>query len=120
MARFNPLPFSPLYAFTALRPMTIAGVAYQIGDAIDKDSIAPIRLRQLYDARKIAPHAPDFLFNGPAPEQANDGGQGGELEPVDHAPAPLAPDPDNPEPDAAVADAIVAKPAPRARRRISA
>lgn len=64
MSRYNPLPFSPEYAFTAMRPMQIAGVSYAAGDPIDASAISQQRLRQLYDARKIAPHAPDFLFNG--------------------------------------------------------
>ena len=77
MSRYNPLPFSPDYAFTALRPLQIAGVSYAAGDPIDASAISEQRLRQLYDARKISPHAPEFLFNGagetPAPpETASD------------------------------------------------
>ncbi|NDC57824.1 MAG: hypothetical protein EBZ50_03140 [Alphaproteobacteria bacterium] len=97
------LPFSPDYAFAAAQVVTISGVTYQPGDAIPKGAISERRLRQLYELRRIAPHAPDFLFNGPA------------------SPAPTAPEPDEPAAAPPADDAIAADDAPpppaRSRRQ---
>ena len=67
--RYNSLPFSPHYAFSATRALRINGVDYAPGDAIDVSAVGERRLRQLYETRKVTPHAPDFLFNGPAPQR---------------------------------------------------
>lgn len=55
MSRYNPPPYSPHYDFIALRPMTIQGVEVQRGEAIDKSHFKEQRLRQMFDARMIAP-----------------------------------------------------------------
>lgn len=55
MGRYNPPPYSPHYDFIALRPMTIQGVDVQRGETIDKSHFKEQRLRQMFDARMIAP-----------------------------------------------------------------
>lgn len=57
-------PFSPAFAYVASRPLTIDGVDYLPGDPIPEGVLQMRRLRQLYEQRKISPHAPAFLANG--------------------------------------------------------
>lgn len=59
-------PFSPAFAYVASRPLTIDGVDYLPGDPIPEGVLQMRRLRQLYEQRKISPHAPAFLANGAA------------------------------------------------------
>jgi len=59
-------PFSPAFAYVASRPLTIDGVDYLPGDPIPEGVLKMRRLRQLYEQRKISPHAPAFLSNGAA------------------------------------------------------
>lgn len=114
------LPFSPEYAFAASRVVTINGVTYQPGDSIPKGALSPHRLRMLYEQRSIAPHAPDFLFNGPASSAPSSDvpasdpvGPVEEGGPVDDVAAAA---------DIPAADipAVVSPPRPRARRQRTA
>lgn len=70
MSRYNPPPYSPHYDFIAMRPMTIGGADLQRGDKIPKSEFSEQRLRQMFDARMIAPAGfaefpqPAYLNNG--------------------------------------------------------
>jgi hypothetical protein len=95
-------PFSPDFAYVAARPLTIDGADFHPGDPIPDGALSDRRLRQLYEQRKISPHAPAFLDNGASvakalteqamreagegeecPSDAQEGGEGAEDAPTE-------------------------------------
>lgn len=66
---YHPLPFSPAGEFVWNRAVIRDGVQVKVGDPVDKRAFTPLRLRQLYESRMIAPSPfeaapPAFLNNG--------------------------------------------------------
>ena len=49
----HPEPFHPEAQFLALRAFTLNGVNLKPGDAIDKDGVAPVRLKRMFEGRMI-------------------------------------------------------------------
>lgn len=125
---YHPLPFSPAGEFVWNRSVIRDGVQVKVGDPVDKRAFTPLRLRQLYESRMIAPSPfeappPAFLNNGIgkadqlaaelAKEEARDGEAAREVARVPAAPRRA----DAAKPAAAAqpapAKGVARKPAPR-------
>jgi hypothetical protein len=59
-SRFERIPFSPLFQFVLLKPLTYLGKEFAAGDVIDRtDGIDDRKLRQLYEGRFMIPRVDD-------------------------------------------------------------
>lgn len=53
VSRFHRPPFDPQADFVAAKPFMLHGQMVKVGDPVDKSTIAPRRLRQMYEAARM-------------------------------------------------------------------